>query len=117
MNKRGITDKPFVSVYYLVLGAFVLVWFLGGTKAIAQNTYFKQEYHGRDIALLIDTSQIADGEVKINYHAQEGFNYQVGDGEVAVKEKIPYVAYYAEDANDTINLEKEGDIIVVRKNE
>lgn len=115
MDKRGIS-RQYISVYYLALGGFILLWLLGGTKAIASNTYIQQEYQGRDIALLIDMTQIAEGNVEIRYPAKEGFSYRIGDGKISVKEKIPFTTYYGEDANDTIHFEKEGNLIVVEKN-
>jgi len=116
MNKRGM-QITYTSVFYLALGTFVLLWFLGGSKAIAQNTYIQQEYYGKDIALLIDTLQIADGDVEIRYPSREGFSYNVENGRVVVREKIPYVAYYGEDLNDTFRLDREGNLIVIEKHE
>lgn len=117
MNKRGIQHIQYISINYLFLGAFMLLFMLGGTRAIAQNTYIKQEYQGRDLALLVDSMQIADGEIEVKYPSGEGFNYKFEGDKVIVKEKIPYVAYYGEDANDTLNIGKEGNLIVIQKNE
>ena len=79
--------RLWISAFYVVLSTFLILWILGGTKAIAQNKYIQQEYYAKDIGLLVDTSFTADGNVEIKYPGKEGFSYKIGDGKIEIREK------------------------------
>ena|SRR3989344_4627232 len=78
-------NKQTLYVVYLVLIAFIVISLINFVNTKTKSLDYSQEYYARDIALLIDSSYGAVGDLELIYKMNNKFNLNFENNKVSVK--------------------------------
>lgn len=87
MNKKGMEERLYLWVFYLVLIVILTAIFLNYVNQEAKGKAFNKRYLARDVALLVNTLYASPGDISVKYPFEEGV-YSVSIGEIDNKYKV-----------------------------
>lgn len=116
MNKRGLSERQWFWLFYIVLVAVIIGALIYYVEDAADDTAFKHDFYLRDIPLTINIMSSMEGYVKVNYPIEKEFFVNLEDGYVKIThEKLTKKYQYIRDEEVDIKIKREGNVLILEK--
>jgi len=112
MDKKGVSVRQILYTVYILLAMWFLVTSINYISSFRDESGFNKEYDVRNIALLIDTAYLAQGNLQINYNSDLNYIYDIENGFVKLSrtnELLPSTYRYIESDFYEINFDSKGE--------
>ncbi len=105
-----------ISVFYLLVIAFIMLVLFSKISGEKDDTGYMLDFYSHDIAYGVERMLWAEGDVSYVYLMEEGFDLEVGGGDVLVRKDKAFDTYkYRPHEKYGVKISKQEDGFLIEK--
>ena len=113
MLKRGAVSIYFM-LFSLVIVTIVFLAFIKNANSIAKGEKILQRQESVDIALILDSIEVTNGNIRYEYKKTKGFSYSINENEVRITGEGENKHLIGRKINSDIGVDAAGNNIIIK---
>ena len=111
-------EHQFLYMFYVLFAILIFVFLVNTIKDMYTGESFNKEFLARDVGMMIESSYIGNGELKVDYNLTKEYFVKMQDGVLLLREnlKSSYGSYLIAEGKDNLDFDLKDEKLRISKN-